>query len=188
MRDPGRVALRGPGRGLPRQPAVRGALPAPGRQAPPGTWLFDERKITSSRIQDRRQYVEDLAEFIADKRITIEVCLTSNQQTVPEFADDLHRHPFREMQKRRLSTTFCTDNRLVSHTTVSHEVQRAIETFDLSPWEVRDILIHGFKRSFFPGTYLEKRSYVRKVIDRTDRLMRDAGLDPVRPIAMSSGA
>lgn len=153
-----------------------------------GTWLFDERKITSSRIRDPRQYIEDLAEFIADKRITIEVCLTSNQQTVPELADDLHRHPFREMQKRRLSTTFCTDNRLVSHTTVSHEVERAIEAFKLSPREVRDILIYGFKRSFFPGTYLEKRTYVRKVINYTDRLLHEAGLDKSRPTAVSSDA
>ena len=63
-----------------------------------GTWLFDERKITSRWIEDRRRYIEDLSEFIADKRITIEVCLTSNQQTVPELADDLHRHPFGEMR------------------------------------------------------------------------------------------
>jgi adenosine deaminase len=141
-----------------------------------GTWLFDERKITSHHIRDRKRYIEDLAEFIADKRITIEVCLTSNQQTVPELADDLHRHPFREMHKRRLSTTICTDNRLVSHTTVSHEVGRAIEAFDLSPREVRDILLYGFKRSFFPGTYLEKRAYVRKVINFTDRLLKEGGV------------
>ena len=51
-----------------------------------GTWLFDETKITSPRIRDRKRYVENLAEFIADKRITIEVCLTSNQQTVPELS------------------------------------------------------------------------------------------------------
>ncbi len=140
-----------------------------------GTWLFDEKKITSRYIKDRRRYVEDLSEFIADKRITIEVCLTSNQQTVPELADDLHRHPFAEMRRRRLSTTFCTDNRLVSHTTVSHEVARAIEAFNLTPREVRDILIYGFKRSFFPGTYLEKRTYVRKAIDFADRLLKEAG-------------
>jgi adenosine deaminase len=139
-----------------------------------GTWLFDERKITSRWIEDRRRYVEDLSEFIADKRITIEVCLTSNQQTVPELADDLHRHPFGEMRRRRLSTTFCTDNRLVSHTTVSHEVERAIEAFHLTDREVRDILIYGFKRSFFPGAYMEKRSYVRKAIDFADRLLAEA--------------
>lgn len=141
-----------------------------------GTWLFDESKITSPRIHDRKAYVERLAEFIADKRITIEVCLTSNQQTVPELARDLRQHPFGEMRRRRLSTTFCTDNRLVSNTTVSQEIARAVEAFGLSPREVRDMLIYGFKRSFFPGTYLEKRTYVRETIDYADRVMAGAGL------------
>ncbi len=141
-----------------------------------GTWLFDESKITSPRIRDRKAYVERLAEFIADKRITIEVCLTSNQQTVPELAHDLRKHPFAEMRRRRLSTTFCTDNRLVSNTTVSQEIARAVEAFGLTPREVRDMLIYGFKRSFFPGTYLEKRTYVRETIDYADRVMAEAGL------------
>ena len=140
-----------------------------------GTWLLDETKIHDPRITDKRRYVEDLAQFVADKRITIEVCLTSNQQTVPELNADLRKHPFGEMRKRRLSTTFCTDNRLVSRTTVSREIARAVGAFELKPREVRDILIYGFKRSFFPGTYLEKRTYVRKVIDFTDRLLGEAG-------------
>jgi adenosine deaminase len=135
-----------------------------------GTWLLDETKIQDPRIKDRKAYVERLAQFIADKRITVEVCLTSNQQTVPELAGNLRKHPFGEMRKRRLSTTFCTDNRLVSHTTVSGEIARAVEAFALTPREVRDILIYGFKRSFFPGTYLEKRQYVRQVIDTSDRI------------------
>ena len=67
-----------------------------------GTWLFDETKIRDPRITDRRRYVEELAQFVADKRITVEVCLTSNQQTVPELADDLSKHPFGEMRRRRL--------------------------------------------------------------------------------------
>jgi adenosine deaminase len=139
-----------------------------------GTWLFDHTKIHDPRITDGKSYVERLAQFIADKRITIEVCLTSNQQTVPELADDLRKHPFGEMRKRRLSTTFCTDNRLVSHTTVSGEIARAVEAFGLTAREVRDILIYGFKRSFYPGTYLEKRKYVRQVIDYSDRINRPA--------------
>ena len=146
-----------------------------------GTWLFDDTKITSPRIRDRKRYVENLAEFIADKRITIEVCLTSNQQTVPELAADLRQHPFAEMRRRRLSTTFCTDNRLVSDTTVSHEIARAVEAFGLTPQEVRDILIYGFKRSFFPGTYLEKRKYVRQVINFANQLLGEAGHGPFGP-------
>ena len=146
-----------------------------------GTWLFDETKITSPRIRDRKRYVENLAEFIADKRITIEVCLTSNQQTVPDLAADLRKHPFGEMRRRRLSTTFCTDNRLVSHTSVSHEIARAVEAFALTPQEVRDSLIYGFKRSFFPGTYLEKRAYVRQAINFANRLLVEAGHGPFGP-------
>ena len=136
-----------------------------------GTWLLDPTKIQDPRVEDREGYVEALAEFVADKRITIEVCLTSNQQTVPELAKDLSAHPFGEMRKRRLSTTFCTDNRLVSSTDVSHEIARAQEAFDLTPREIRDMLIYGFKRSFYPGSYLEKRAYVRKIIDFTDTIL-----------------
>jgi adenosine deaminase len=139
-----------------------------------GTWLLDEKKIRNPRIVDRKAYVEGLAQFIADKRVTIEVCLTSNQQTVPELAGDLTQHPFGEMRKRRLSTTFCTDNRLVSNTDVSNEIVRAVEAFALTEREVRDILIYGFKRSFFPGTYMEKRTYVREVIDYADRVLSGA--------------
>jgi adenosine deaminase len=136
-----------------------------------GTWLFDETKIQSKSIEDRRDYVERLAQFIANKRITIEVCLTSNQQTVPELADDLRKHPFGEMRRRKLSTTFCTDNRLVSNTTISNEIARATEAFDLEEREIRDILIYGFKRSFYPGSYLEKRAYVREVIDYANQVL-----------------
>ena len=48
---------------------------------------------------------------------------------------------------------------------------RAVEAFGLTDREVRDILIYGFKRSFYPGTYLEKRAYVREMIDFADRLL-----------------
>jgi adenosine deaminase len=108
--------------------------------------------------------LQDLIPFL------LEVCLTSNQQKIPELTD-LSKHPFAEMRKRKLSTTFCTDNRLVSNTTVSNEISRGVKAFDLTAREVRDSLIYGFKRSFFPGTYLEKRQYVRQVIDCADRVL-----------------
>jgi adenosine deaminase len=146
-----------------------------------GTWLFDHTKVHDPKITDKKRYVEELAQYVADKRVTVEVCLTSNQQTVPELATDLRLHPFGEMRRRKLSTTFCTDNRLVSDTNVTNEIARAVEAFDLTEREVRDILIYGFKRSFFPGTYLEKRTYVRQVIDYADKVL--AGGPPSRPSA-----
>ena len=76
------------------------------------------------------------------------------------------------MLDNRLSVTLCTDNRLVSHTTMTDEVSLAVRELDITHRELRDIVIHGFKRSFFPGSYLEKRAYVRKAIDAFDATMQ----------------
>ena len=129
-----------------------------------GTLLLDTSKIESPEIADRQAYVDELAQYIADRRITIEICLTSNLQTIPELGS-LANHPYGQMRGRKLSTTFCTDNRTVSNTTVTDELLRASDAFGLSSKDVKSSIIYGFKRSFYPGTYLEKRRYVRQVMD-----------------------
>ncbi|HDP94098.1 MAG TPA: adenosine deaminase family protein [Candidatus Aminicenantes bacterium] len=126
--------------------------------------LFDEDYIGDPAIQDRSRYVDNLVQYIGDRRITIEVCLTSNLQTNPDL-NRLSDHSFGRMMKNQLSVTICTDNRTVSATTVSNEMMRAVEAFDLKAKDLKDLVIHGFKRSFFPGTYVQKRRYVRRMID-----------------------
>jgi len=135
-----------------------------------GYYLLNPRMIRAPSIRDPMEYVRALAEYIADRRITVEVCLTSNLQTNPRLKD-LSKHAFRDMRKRRLSTTLCTDNRLISNTTVTKEVMLAIENFGLSAQELKHIIIYGFKRSFFPDSYTVKRDYVRKIIDYYDEVV-----------------
>ncbi len=137
-----------------------------------GTWLFDASKIKDPRIEDKEAYVNALVRFIADRRITMEICLTSNLQTSPAIKD-LKDHPFRLMLENRLSTTFCTDNRLISRTTVTDEVTKAVETFNIDSKLLKDLLIYGFKRSFFPAAYTKKRAYVRQVIDYYDKVLKE---------------
>ncbi len=137
-----------------------------------GTYLFDVSAVTTPSITDKRRYVEDLASYIAHRRITIEVCLTSNMQTNPALTN-LSRHPFKDMVANKLSTTICTDNRLVSNTDVSNELSLAIRHFNLSPNDIKNIVVYGFKRSFYPGSYKEKREYVHKAIDRYERLEKE---------------
>jgi len=134
-----------------------------------GTHLFDVELVDLPDPAVKEKYVRALAQHIADRRITIEICLTSNLQTIPHLKE-LSRHPVRKMLEHRLSTTFCTDNRLVSNTTVTNEIDLAVKNFDISPERLKDIIIYGFKRSFFPGDYTEKRKYVRKAIDLCDSL------------------
>lgn len=48
------------------------------------------------------------------------------------------------------SLTLNTDNRLVSNTNMPKELGLAASTFDLTPKQMKDIVLGGFKRSFFP--------------------------------------
>jgi adenosine deaminase len=141
-----------------------------------GTHLFAADQVRKASDPDR--YVAQLVQFIADRRITLEVCITSNMQTMPSL-ERVEDHPFGQMVKERLSVSICTDNRLVSNTTITQELEKVCSAFSLSPAELRNTILHGFKRSFFPGTYLEKRQYVRQVIDYYDGIAAAHGLPEV---------
>ena len=135
-----------------------------------GYYLFDTEKIEDDLILDKERYIEKLCEYIAQHRITIEVCLTSNMQTNPTIGT-LENHAFKYMLARELSTTFCTDNRTVSKTSVTNEIMLALRHFKLTPEQLKNPIIYGFKRCFFPDTYANKRKYVRTCIDYYEKLM-----------------
>ncbi|MEE2777584.1 MAG: hypothetical protein VYE73_12590 [Acidobacteriota bacterium] len=122
--------------------------------------------------EDPERYVGQLAQYASDRRITLEVCITSNMQTMPQLAS-VEDHPFGRMVKDKLSVTLCTDNRLMSRTSVTEEIVKAHDAFQLTPRQLRSAVLYGFKRSFYPGTYLEKRAYVRGAIDFYDRVIEE---------------
>lgn len=134
-----------------------------------GYYLFSEDMIHSHSIKNKADFINRLVQYIADRRITIEVCLTSNMQTNPSIKK-LEDHSFKKMLEKRLSTAICTDNRTVSKTTVSRELELAIEHFNLTREQIKNCIIYGFKRSFHPGTYLEKRAYVHNIIDYYEKI------------------
>jgi len=134
-----------------------------------GFYMFDSDKILDPEIRDKNLYVQQLVQYIADRRITIEVCLTSNMQTIPAIRN-IKNHSFAKMLEARLSATICTDNRTVSKTSVTKEIMLAIKNFNLAGKTLKNILIYGFKRSFYPGSYAEKRKYVRQVVTRYEIL------------------
>ncbi len=134
-----------------------------------GTFLFSETAIKLKSIKDKAGYIAQLSEYIANQRITIEVCPTSNLQTIPEF-QSLEDHPIQLMVNNGLSVSVSTDNRLVSHTSVTNELLLCTRHLDLTDSQFRDLVLAGFKRSFFPGSYAEKRAYVRRAINLYDSL------------------
>ena len=125
-----------------------------------GYYLFDTGRINSA-IEDKNAYIKSLAEYIADRRVTLEICLTSNLQTNPSL-EKLEDHPWRKMAETKISTVFCTDNRLISNTTVCDEIGLAVKHLNMTEYELKSSIINSFKRSFMPITYIEKRNYVRE--------------------------
>jgi adenosine deaminase len=141
-----------------------------------GFYLFDTTKFDSGDTANRQQYVEALTQYIADRRVTIEVCLTSNLQTIPALGS-LANHSFPDMLAHELSLTICTDNRTVSKTDVTKEILLAIEHFDITPKQLKNVIVYGFKRSFFPDSYTRKRDYVRRCINYYEELVKGTALE-----------
>ena len=50
------------------------------------------------------------------------------------------------------------------------ELKLAVHTFGLSPKQLKELVITGYKRSFYHGPYTERREYVRKVMDWYDEV------------------
>ncbi len=136
-----------------------------------GTFLFSEEAIKHKSIKDKPRYIAQLSEYMANQRIMIEVCPTSNLQTIPEFKT-LADHPVQQMVNHGLSVSISTDNRLVSHTSVTNELMLCAQHLTLTESQFRDLVLAGFKRSFFPGSYAEKRAYVRRAIELYDRIAK----------------
>jgi len=141
-----------------------------------GMFLFDITKVDEDSRIDKERYVDELSQYIADRRVTIEVCLTSNLQTNPGLKS-LEQHSFKKMIERELSTTICTDNRTVSKTTVTNEIKLALQNFDMNPRTLKNTIVYGFKRSFFPDRYAKKRQYVRQCIDYYEKLVQGTMLE-----------
>ena len=117
-----------------------------------------------TRLKENR----DVLAYVRDHRIPLEMCLTSNVQT--GAVRKMAAHPFRAYLKAGLRVTVNTDNRLVSSTTMTAELERAVAAFRLTPDDVRYVLLNGFKSAFLP--YEEKGALLRSALEEMDRLLK----------------
>ncbi|MFT7516537.1 MAG: adenosine deaminase [Myxococcota bacterium] len=112
----------------------------------------------------------DLVMLVRDRDILLEVCLTSNMQTMPHLKD-LSEHPFVKFIELDIPFTLATDNRLVSHTTICKEYQLAAVSAQLSHQQLAKIARNGFAAMFFPGSSAEASEYKRAVQAEHDKLI-----------------
>jgi|SRR5687767_13508059 len=102
------------------------------------------------RIGHATRMIEDpdLTQYVNDRRIALEICLTSNVQT--HAVRSYESHPLREYFDRGMNLTLNTDNRLMSGTTLSDEYVYAAKHLDFTLEELCTIAINGFESAFMP--------------------------------------
>jgi adenosine deaminase len=102
----------------------------------------------------------DLLNYCNDHRIALEICPTSNVQT--RVVSSIENHPLRFYFDYGLRITINTDNRLVSDTTVTKELDRVAKAHNFTVEEIRTILLYGFKSAFLG--LREKRAMLNRAM------------------------
>jgi adenosine deaminase len=121
-----------------------------------GTRLIDDIVVADGKGVK----LGDLAQYVLDKRIPLEICLSSNVHTgaIPTLA----QHPFKILYQQQFRVTLNTDNRLMSRTSMTNEFQAAADAFGLTLDDFEKITINAMKSAFIP--YAERCRIIYTVI------------------------
>jgi len=121
-----------------------------------GTRLIDDIAV----VDGRAVKLGDLAQYVLDKRIPLEICLISNVHT--GATPSLAAHPFKILYQEKFRVTLNTDNRLMSSTTMTREFEAAADTFGLSMDDFEKLTINAMKSAFLP--YKKRCDFIYSVI------------------------
>jgi adenosine deaminase len=121
-----------------------------------GTRLIEDIAVADGKAVK----LGDLAQYVLDKRIPLEICLISNVHT--GAAKSLFEHPFRLLYQEKFRVTLNTDNRLMSDTSMTKEFEAAADTFGLSLDDFEKITINAMKSAFLP--YDQRCDFIYSVI------------------------
>ncbi|MGH3307500.1 MAG: adenosine deaminase [Nocardioides sp.] len=89
-----------------------------------------------------------LAAYVRDKRVPLEMCPSSNVQT--GAAPSIAEHPIGLLTRLRFRVTVNTDNRLMSRTSMTHEMHQLVEAFGYGLADLRWFTINAMKSAFLP--------------------------------------
>ena len=90
----------------------------------------------------------ELAGYVRDRRIPLELCPSSNLQT--GICDSIAEHPFGLLARLQFRVTVSCDNRLMSRTTLSRELALLSEAFGYGLADLQRFSVNAAKSAFLP--------------------------------------
>lgn len=136
-----------------------------------GTHLIDDIAIYDDKVIK----VGSLATYVLDHRIPIECCLQSNVHT--GAAPSLAEHPFPYLLREGYRVTLNTDNRLMSHTTMTDEFRAAVDTYGCTLRDLERVTVNAMNAAFYP--YADRHRIIDEHIEPAYRALH-AELDSSR--------
>ncbi len=123
-----------------------------------GTRLVEDMTIENGEIIK----MGSLANYVEDKRIPLEMCLTSNVGTgaVLSYED----HPFPLFFRNHFRVFLCSDNRLMSDTNLTKEMSIAVEKYGFDLKDLEKVTINAMKSAFIHHN--EKLELIYNVIKK----------------------
>jgi len=101
----------------------------------------------------------DLEQYVLDRRVPLEICITSNLQT--HAVPSPESHPVRRYFDLGIVVCLNTDNRLMSATTVTDELLLAHDKLGFDRAAIDRMILYGFESAFLP--HREREALVAKV-------------------------
>jgi adenosine deaminase len=94
----------------------------------------------------------ELAAWVRDRGIPLELCPSSNLQTgaIAAWGEDILDHPFDMLYELGFNVTVNTDNRLMSGVTLTDEFELLVEAFDYDLDDLLEITLNAAEAAFLP--------------------------------------
>jgi adenosine deaminase len=108
------------------------------------TRLIEDMRVKKGEVLN----MGTLAQYVLDKRIPLEICLTSNVHT--GAVQSMEEHPFGILYRYKFRCTLNTDDRLMSNITLTDEYCTAAEIFNLKFEDLEKLTINAMKSAFMP--------------------------------------
>jgi len=128
-----------------------------------GVRLAEDLEVVARSGDEVQVKFGDLARWVRDREITLELSPSSNLQTgaISAWGEAMEDHPFDLLYQLGFSVTVNVDNRTMSRTSLTRELALLVETFDYDLDDIAEFQLNAAAGAFLP---VEEREELIEII------------------------